>query len=221
MGSCGSKSNGLPALQVAGIKPGRYDPVYGCPPPTEIVCIVAKKVYDECKNTQIKEDEFVVYSYLSNPVVDVQFKSVELLDGPVCDDSRPGRVRVTFKYGIKIKVCFENNTEIIRTQEVTVVKSFHVPRAGEQGLEISCDIPFIEGLECVVKAKSQAGNQNKTIIVCCIGILLIIRLFAEVQLMVPAYGFCPEPPDCEEVQSGGGECPEFHFKWPPFPPWDG
>ena len=28
--------------------------------------------------------------------------------------------------------------------------------------------------------------------------IIVFKLFAEVQLMVPSYGFCPEPPECEE-----------------------
>ena len=216
MSGCGKETGTFVTHRVAGIQPGPCDPVYGCPPPTEIVCIVTEKVYDECKNTQINEDEFIVTAKADNPVVRAECKKVKLLGNPVCDDSEPGGVRVTFTYRVKIKVFFENNTSTTRSRDVTVIKIFNIPRAGEEGLEVQCFIPFIECLKCFVKSEEEMEyGKIEFTIVCCVAKLLVIKRKATVQLLIPAYGICPEPPDCDEEL---GESPDFQPSWPPFPP---
>jgi hypothetical protein len=58
---------------------------------------------------------------------------------------------------------------------------------------------------------------GETRIECDVGVLLEIKTAAHVQLLVPSYGFCPIPPDCEELPS---RCDEFLTGPPPrrFPP---
>ena len=214
MSGCNKKGKRLDIQQVADVQPGQCDPVYGCPPPTELVCIVTEKVYDECKNTQVNEDEFVYYASIDNPITDVQCRKIKVLDGPCCEVVRPGRVRVTFTYRIKTKVFFEDDTSTTLSQDVNVIKNFNIPRAGEDGLHVQCYIPFIECLECFIQSEEEIENQIKTTIICCAGIFLLLKLKATVQLLIPAYGFCPEPPDCDEVL---GECPDFQPEWPPYP----
>ena len=218
MSGCGKETRTFVTYQLADIQPGPCDPVYGCSPPTEIVCIVTEKVYDECKNTQVNEDEFIVMAKADNQVVRAQCKKVKLLNHPVCDDSWPGRVRVTFTYRVKIKVFFQNDTSTTLSRDVTVIKNFNVPRAGEEGLDVQCFIPLIECLKCFVKSEEEAENGKiKTTIVCSVANLLVIKLTATVQLLIPAYGLSPEPPDCNEVL---GESSDFDPPWPPFPPQD-
>lgn len=199
MSGCGKETRTFSACQLADIQPGPCDPVYGCPPPTEIVCIVTEKVYDECKNTQVNEEEFIVMAIADNPVVRAECKKVKLLNGPVCDDSLPGLIRVTFTYRLKIKVYFENDASTTLSRDVTVAKNFNVARAGEEGLDVKCVIPFIECLRCFVKSEEEAEfGRIETTIVCRVAKLLVIKLTAKVQLLIPAYGYSPEPPDCEE-----------------------
>lgn len=214
-------SNGpLPDQVAEGVFPGQCDPVYGCPPPREVVCVLVEKVYDECKNSEVTEDELVYYADVENPVVDVECKKVKLLDGPTCEVIRPGKVRVTFSYRVIAKVLFEDNTYTTISESFTVVKNFNIPRAGEEGLNVQCQIPFLECLECFIKDEELVqtdGYMNvlRTTIACCVAKYLLIKLTAKVQLLIPAYGFCPEPPDCDEVL---GECPDFIAPWPPYPP---
>jgi len=79
-------------------------------------------------------------------------------------------------------------------------------RADEKDLVAQCEV-FLECVECFV-----SGFQEVT---CCIGKLIVFKLVALVQLLVPAYGFCPEPDLCPQVEA---ECPEFDPGWPPFSP---
>lgn len=216
MSGCG-KERKIVSHHAADVLPGKCDPVYGCPPPTEVVCIVTEKVYDECKSTQVNEDQFIYFADVANPVVDTQCQKVELLDGPFCEVIRPGRVRVTFTYRVKTRIFFEDTTSTTLSQDVNVIKTFNLARAGEEGLHVQCYVPFIECLDCFISSEEQVNDQIQTTITCCVGKYILLKLKATVQLLIPAYGFCPEPPDCDEVL---GECPDFQPEWPPFPPQD-
>lgn len=95
-------------------------------------------------------------------------------------------------------------------------------RAGEPQLQCEVDI-FLSCLMCILEKKEYNLSKDKKerhlsvekVVECCINKVIIFKLLAEVQLMVPSYGFCPEPPDCEEVIAG--ECPEAEEEWPPYP----
>ncbi len=80
------------------------------------------------------------------------------------------------------------------------------PRIREKDLQVHCEV-FLECLECFV-----SGPRKVT---CCIGKLMAFKLVALVQLLIPAYGFCPEPDECVKVEDA---CPEFIPVWPPYPP---
>ncbi|NLP36490.1 MAG: hypothetical protein GX357_02430 [Firmicutes bacterium] len=200
---------------IADVPLGPCDPIYGCSPPTEVVCVLVDKVYDECKNVQVDEVRFYYEAAPDNPVVDVICYKVEICEGPECDIIAPGRVRVTVTYQVKIKLILEDGSTEKLTEENTVVKTFNMPRAGEAGLYLSCDIPFLECLQAFVEEEELEYDELRTSIVACIGRYTLLKLLARVQLAIPAYGFCPEPPDCDEVLS---ECPDFNPEWPPYPP---
>lgn len=95
-------------------------------------------------------------------------------------------------------------------------------RAGEPQLKCEVDI-FLSCLMCILdeaennlsKAVKERPLPVERIVECCINKVIVFKLVAEVQLMVPSYGFCPEPPDCEEIIAG--ECPEADEEWPPYP----
>lgn len=210
----GVKMSGLSFRQVADVQPGQCDPVYGCPPPTEVVCILVDKVYDECKNIQVDEVEFIFEADPDNPVTDVICYNVEILDGPICDVLN-GRVRVTTTFRTTVRLILQDNSIQDLTEDTTIIKTFNMPRAGENGLFVICEIPFIECLQAFVKSEELEYEVLRTTIIACVGVYKLLKLLANVQLMIPAYGFCPEPVDCDQVL---GECPDFSPEWPPYPP---
>jgi len=56
-------------------------------------------------------------------------------------------------------------------------------------------------------------------VTCCVGILILIKVDSEVQLLIPTYGYPAPPPECGEFL---GECPtDFTPAWPPYPPQTG
>jgi hypothetical protein len=178
------------------------------------VCIAVDKIYDECKNVQVETIEFTFEADPENPVEDVICLNVEIVAGPTCEVVNSGRVRVTTTFSTTVRVILQDGTTEDLTQETTVIKTFNMPRAGENGLVVVCDIPFLECLQAFVQSEELEYGVLNTTIIACVGKYTVLRLLANVQLMIPAYGFCPEPPDCEEVLS---ECPDFSPQWPPYP----
>ena len=196
------------------IKPGSCDPVYGAPPPTEIVCIQVDKIYQECKKVQVNEVEIIRHT--EQAVTDVICLGVELVETD-CKVVASGRVKVHFRYEIRLRLIYEDQSTEEVTHMVEDEKTLFLARAGEEGLEAKCDI-FLECLECFVDEVVDPYNEIvRSTIICCIGKLILVKLFAHVQLMIPAYGFCPQPPECEEVLA---ICPDFDPEWPPYPPQD-
>ena len=194
-------------------KPGPCDPVYGAPPPTEIVCIQVDKIYQECKKVLV--DEVEIEHQAGMAVTDVVCLDVKLISED-CYVVAAGRVKVQFTYKIKARLIYEDQSSQEITHVVEVDKTVFLARAGEEGLDVKCDI-FLECLECFVDEVVDPVNNNlvQSNIICCIGKLILVKLFAHVQLLIPAYGFCPEPPECEQVLA---ICPDFDPQWPPYPP---
>lgn len=99
-------------------------------------------------------------------------------------------------------------------------------RAGESLLKSEIDI-FLSCLMCVIEeydsqVKPSTGEQLiicPKFVSCCINKVIVFKLLAEVQLMVPSYGFCPEPCRCDEEEQD--ECPEAQVIWPPYPDSEG
>ncbi len=208
------------------IRPGACDPVYGCPPPTEIVCIQVDKIYQECKNIQVNEVKIVVDR--QSIVTDAICLGVKLLSVE-CIPVNTGRIKVVFCYCIRTRLIFENGASEIVEKIIDEEKTFFLSRAGEEGLQEKCEI-YLECLECFVDKVKDLDPYNDSLvntdnnsslfrskIICCVGKLILLKLFAHVQLMIPAYGFCPQPPDCEEVEF---ICPDYEPGWPPYPPQD-
>ncbi len=242
----------------------------GCPPPTEIVCIKTKKVYQECKRVEPIERVQVYGLRIPPGATDVE--CVKVCPGVItCQDAgcRPpqspwppgvpvretpaeegaergkkhkphdcpcecetGDCTVTLgeikDFPIMITVeFFDRNCMSLGLQtgyaKICVPeRTVSLSRAGEPQLKCEVDI-FLSCLMCIIE--EEAGTMSNAvkerhqpvegIVECCINKVIVFKLVAEVQLMVPSYGFCPEPPECEEIISG--ECPEAEEEWPPYP----
>ncbi|MBS4026630.1 MAG: hypothetical protein KGZ96_13330 [Clostridia bacterium] len=184
-----------------------------CPPPTEIDIIKVKKVFQECRHTQVEEVrfDFETYDY-DNDHEDnydeyiIKYSHIEVLEEG-CTILTKGLVK--FQAKLAITLTLDGSAE---TREVEINKNFRLSRAGEQGLVPQCHI-FPKYLSYHVTDEDAAYNVVAGI--ACIGVLILIKLEAEVQLLVPTYGYPPLPPNCEQVI---GECPDdFQPDWPPYP----
>ncbi|KKM12380.1 hypothetical protein SY88_04360 [Clostridiales bacterium PH28_bin88] len=192
------------------IRPQRCDPVYGCPPPTEIVCIKVDKVFEECILTRTNEPVTDLTGIAVGPITDVQCVSAEVVEEPpyfvtTCVILPGRRVKVTFFWRFTFRFTDSTGTKTFTSDPIMEEFTVRLTRAGERGLVPECDV-FLECLECFLV--------DETLVKCCIGKLIAFKLISRVQLLVPAYGFCPQPEECPPV----GECPPFVPTWPPFPP---
>jgi len=180
----------------------------------EIVCIKTEKVYESCKQVETNEEVTDLSSIASGEIEDVWCIDAEL----VIDDKHPftcekipntNRARVSFFYRFRFAFIDQAGQKFITSPPIfferTVILS---DRIFDPRLFVQCEV-FLDCFECFV-----SGPQEVT---CCIGKLILIKLVALVQLLVPSYGFCPEPDFCTQVEA---ECPDFEPDWPPFPPQD-
>jgi len=190
-----------------GLQPGPCPIVNGepqCPPPTEINVIKAKRVYEECVHTQTKEIDIEVaivpaHEQLTAECGDVTVLTLhcQKLDGNV--------VKVTAELEVTTIV-----NETTGTGTMQIEKLFIMERAGEPELSPQCHI-YPECLLCFVSDE----GENFVTVTCCVGVLLLLKLEADVQLMIPSYGYPPEPAECDEAV---GQCPaEYQPTWPPYP----
>jgi len=203
---------------MADVKPGKCPVIDGipqCPPPTEIDCIKVNKVLQECKEADVEKIIFTLHKPVHRNDIDrIECASAKIVSNVVCSIPQPGRVSVDFDLEVKSKVVLTDGTIIPLCKTVHVFKSVRLSRAGEPALKCEVDVPLVGCLECFV---SKVEDGCVTEITCCIGKLLLFKLISEVQLMVPTYGYCAEPPECQNTL---GECPVFEPPWPPYPPQD-
>ncbi|NLU50088.1 MAG: hypothetical protein GXX09_06730 [Syntrophomonadaceae bacterium] len=201
---------------MAEVRPGRCPIVQGvpqCPPPTEIDCIKVKKVFQECKEVDVEKVIFPIEPTDPEDIEVIQCISAKVVGDVKCEIPVPGRVNVNFDVKVKAKV-IKKGWDIPLEKTIHVFKTVRLSRAGERGLSCEVDIPLVTCLECFVSKFDDAHQAIE--VTCCVGKLLLFKLVSEVQLLVPTYGYCPEPPECPPAPLG--ECPEFSPPWPPFPP---
>jgi hypothetical protein len=214
---CSKRTGGLRSShQTNGIQPGpcpfnHETGQFECPPPTEIVCIKVDKVYESCRKVEMNTDITDLRREAEGEVIEAECKDVQLVvdeDHPfICEKiANTNRVRVSFFYRFRFKFEDQEGVKTFTSEPIFVQKTVFMDRADEKDLVAQCEV-FLECVECFV-----SGFQEVT---CCIGKLIVFKLVALVQLLVPAYGFCPEPDLCPQVEA---ECPEFDPGWPPFPP---
>jgi len=184
-----------------------------CPPPLEIDIIKVKKVFNECMHTQVEEvDIFGWTASNTREAEDAECNSLTLRNQQ-CQVLNGDVVRVQFDLEVCATVPLDTGGFERRCNTVSVTKTLRVDRAGEEGLEVQCDI-FPECLFCFISNRDSTGGVIE--VTCCVGILILLKVEAEVQLLIPTFGYPPPPPECGEFL---GECPtDFVPEWPPYPP---
>ncbi|NLC77761.1 MAG: hypothetical protein GX750_09115 [Clostridia bacterium] len=180
-----------------------------CPPPRELLSIRVQKVYNECKNTEVKR----ITIPIDPPVRADEVECSKAWAENICCEKEDSIVTVTYDLHVSFKLLKDKRvvttiTEVIPNQ----TRSFGLARACDKGLRCEVDV-YPEALLCEITCSSSAGYVSE--VTCCVGVLYWVRLVAPVQVLIPSFGYSPEPPECEAV---GGLCPDFKPKWPPYPP---
>ena len=178
----------------------------------EIVCIKTEKVYESCKKVETNEEVTDLSHIAVGEIEDVWCIDAELVidaQHPFTCEKIPNtnRARVSFWYRFRFTFIDQAGQKFFTSEPIFFEKTVILSdRIFDKRLFLQCEV-FLDCFECFV-----SGPQQVT---CCIGKLILIKLVALVQLLVPSYGFCPEPDFCTQVEA---ECPEFEPEWPPFPP---
>lgn len=209
----------------SGLQPAESGPLYSNPVPFEfkpleiekapgyeVVCIQAEKIYERCKNVATSEVIADLCGIAEGVIEDVWCVDVELVvDGKYhfkCEKiPNTNRARISFWYRYRFAYIDQAGQKYFSSKPAFFEKMVILSdRIFDKRLSVQCEV-FLDCFECFV-----SGPQQVT---CCIGKLILIKLVARVELMIPAFGFCCQPDDCTEVEA---ECRPFKPCWPPFPP---
>lgn len=191
----------------------------------EKVCVQVKKVYDSCMQQEQLEKVCVTVTDMT-PVCDcdcaqpftppICFESCRssgyvgtirnLIIDRICD--RPGFARVRCAVDIPIDVLFTdgNCREGIGHGSVTVNKDVMLCIPDDS------IVPFtMESLVSAICVSGRYCSNNTFELTICVTVIL--KVIAEVEMLIPSFGFCSVPP-CEEFAEN--VCDEF-FSLPIFP----
>lgn len=177
---------------------------------TESVCIITDKVYSHCQQREC-------FAEIEQPLPPgCVFKSIRFLPGFIVEGTltvtdlvnRPNFKRVRFTLRIPFEITCEDGT-VVEGFLPDILKDvilFIPPSRDEFDFRI------------VVETSSQLLTDPLVVnnsVILSVGVFIIIKVVGRVQLLIPAFGFCPEPPECEEFSPNGDICENFDYR--PFP----
>lgn len=185
---------------------------------SERVCIQVKKVYDSCMQQDRLEGVHINVTNIkpSCPVKPLTFVSckstsskgtiTDLQIERIVEREHFARVKATVEIPIEVVFLDDNDDEFIGDATITVHKDviMYVPNDSIVPFEVDNLISAI----CV-----SGVYMRGTCFVITVCVTVILKVIAEVCLLIPAYGFCRIPP-CEEFAEN--VCDEF-FGLPIFP----
>lgn len=188
---------------------------------TERVCVQVKKIYDSCMQQEQLENITVRLTDIcpgntkfEAPVTFISCRSTstkgrvrDLCIERICD--RPNFARVRCKIDIPVEILFEDNCGREGSGRGTICVAKDVVLFVPDESIIPYEIDNIVSAICVMGC--YLGENTFALTAC---VTVILKVVAEVELLIPSYGFCKIPP-CEEFASE--VCDEF-FNLPIFPP---
>lgn len=195
----------------------------GCfPTPTEIACIWVTKIYDACSQRECEE---FFFGDLILPDAPVENLTVECRIRPCSEtfydwtiepiDGGPlGLVRVRVCAELEIIIRDSENPANFTTniEEVCFWKEVILYAPDPLHMRVLVESIF-EALTCTGEVLAEDETED-FFVTAIIGAFIIVKTALKVQLLIPAFGFCPVPPECEEL---GDICEQFLER--PFPPF--
>ncbi len=191
-------------------------------PSFKTACVMVDKVYFQCQQRECIEDVRVRIPHSCIPefkFLDVIFNPGEIIRGTLVITDIPHRpnfrrvrfkVRVTFTVRIKNTVtgAVESITGKLPPIQKDVV--LYIPRARD---EFTFKIMVDTLSESLTEPVPDRGS-----LIFTIGVFMTIKVVGRVELLIPEYGFCPAPPECEDFHPEE-ICDEFESsKFPNFFP---
>lgn len=198
--------------------PGLVSAQGGGPGFRERVCVQVKKVYDACLQQLVLEDVKLTITPEGGPFArPLNFVSCRNTDARgilknvrvdrIPDRENFARVRAVVKIPIRVEFIDADGARGFGTGFITVPKDvvLFVPDESVIPFEIESTV----GASCA--DGEFVGDFTFKLDIC---VTIILKVIAEVELLIPAFGFCVIPP-CEEFAAA--ICEEF-FGLPLFPP---
>jgi len=156
----------------------------------EVDCIIVDKVYAQC---QSRECFSSVEACISNrPFRTIRFKPGFIVPGTLQIDNLPDKPhfrRVRFTLRTPYKIIFTDGTTLdANLPDINKDIIMFIPEARD---EFQFNI-VIETSSSVLGQPTVTNGQ----LTFSAGVFIIIKVVGKVQLLIPAFGFCPEPPPC-------------------------
>jgi hypothetical protein len=160
-------------------------PSTGCPPPTEIDCIMVDKVYASCVQTVTATGTFTIVACTATPItclVDLTDSSCTV--GAISPSGIDDINNVTFIITAVLDITCSG---LVTPVAETIVTTVTVPLYNPSGTTPICSI-LSASCTCVLITPST--------VTCNVALCLLAQTTATVQLLIPTYGFC-QPSPCE------------------------
>lgn len=171
---------------------------------TESVCIIVEKVYASCQHRECFPDFCVTLPTCGEPPF--CFVNMTFLTAVICSDSvvitpipaRPNFSRVQFTIQIPFTLTLRDCNGAVLTV------NGHLPDVCKDIVmyfpPTRPEFDFNLRVESRTEVLTSPFFCNNTIQL-AIGSFVITKITGLVQLLIPAFGFCPEPPFCEDFMS--------------------
>ena len=160
--------------------------------PMKTECIIVDKVYAHCQIRECFAD--VRVNVGDKKVEKIRYKEGFIVPGSLCVSDLPNRrhfKRVRFTLRIPYEVitkCNETVSGVLPDIKKDIV--LFMPESRDE-------FEF----KIVVETSTKTLRQELScdgVLTFAAGVFAIIKVVGKVQLLIPAFGFCPEPPECEE-----------------------
>lgn len=203
------------------IWPGKLTPGR-CQEPTGIACIWVTKIYDACSQKECEEFFFEDLDFPSGAetfTIECSIKpcSETFYDWTIepIDEGPLGivRVRVCAILQITIRDAEDSSNYTVNCEEVCFLKEVILYAPDPIHMQVLVESIF-ESLTCAIVEENNLTEASSSIVVATVGAFIVVKTALDVQLLVPEFGFCPTPPECEEL---GDVCEQFLER--PFPPF--
>lgn len=171
-------------------------------------CIIVDKVYAHCQQRECFPE--VEVDLDGKKFETIKFKSGFIVPGTlIIDDieNRPNFRRVRFTLRIPYEIIKSGGSTIEKfLPDIQKDIVMYLPDARD---EFQFNI-VVETSSRLIGTPVVTGGK----LTFAVGVFIIIKVVGKVQLLIPVYDFCPEPPECEEF-SPGNVCDNFDYE--PFP----
>ncbi|SDK54079.1 hypothetical protein [Natronincola ferrireducens] len=185
-------------------------------PDFQPVSIIADKVYAHYKERECFElIKIPLQQKEEFEFVDITFHPGEIIDetlviSPIHNRPNFSRVRFTAKltFDLRVKSIRTGATINIvgRLPDISKDIVVYIPEARD---EFTFKIDIETASRTLAVPREEDGH-----LLFAIGVFMIVKVIGRVQLLIPEFGFCPEPPDCEEFVMND-ICEDFDLS--PFP----